>query len=162
MVAFQQREGAACRKGKPALRRATRATTLALFFKGRCLVLLGCAAHGARLTAATPGPICDEALHRGRPTYLANLALFPGRAEFGSYLPGNTQGVVVQPVGREGALVVATDTQRGFSQLDQVRGGDRGARASGNARVALLVHLPRAWSPLPAAARHAGLAGHCC
>ena len=104
-----------------ALRRATRATSLALFFKGRCLVLLGCAAHGARLGAVSPGPICEEAQRSERPTYLANLALFPGRAEFSSYLPSNTQGVVVQPVGRQGTLVVATDTQRGFSQLDQVR-----------------------------------------
>ena len=41
--------------------------------------------------------------------------------EFTEYFPENTQGVLVQPVGDEGVLVVATDTQRGFGRLDQVR-----------------------------------------
>ena len=37
------------------------------------------------------------------------------------YLPEDTQGVVVQPVGKLGALVVGTDTVRGMSRVDQVR-----------------------------------------
>ena len=45
----------------------------------------------------------------------------PGRAEFVSYLPDTTQGVVVQPIGKAGVLVAATDTQRGISRLDQAR-----------------------------------------
>ncbi len=46
---------------------------------------------------------------------------FAGRVEFTEYFPENTQGVLVQPVGDEGILVAATDTQRGFGRLDQVR-----------------------------------------
>jgi hypothetical protein len=38
------------------------------------------------------------------------------------YLPETTQGVVVQPIGGQGVVVVATDTQRGLSRLDQVWG----------------------------------------
>lgn len=49
------------------------------------------------------------------------VCLGAGRVEFTEYLPENTQGVLVQPVGDEGVLVVATDTQRGFGRLDQVR-----------------------------------------
>jgi len=49
------------------------------------------------------------------------LMLMPGRDEFVGYLPEATQGVIVQPVGGEGVLVVATDTLRGLSRLDQVR-----------------------------------------
>ena len=44
-----------------------------------------------------------------------------GRVEFTEYFPENTQGILVQPVGDEGVLVAATDTQRGFGSLDQVR-----------------------------------------
>jgi hypothetical protein len=44
-----------------------------------------------------------------------------GRAEFVQYLPEATQGVVVQPLGSDGVVVVGTDTLRGLSRLDQVR-----------------------------------------
>lgn len=43
-----------------------------------------------------------------------------GRAEFVSYLPEATQGVIVQPLGSSGVMVVGTDTLRGLSRLDQV------------------------------------------
>jgi hypothetical protein len=39
------------------------------------------------------------------------------------YLPENTQGVVVQPIGSQGVLVAGSDTQRGVSRLDQVGSG---------------------------------------
>ena len=45
----------------------------------------------------------------------------PGRKEFTSYLPENTQAVVVQPVGDAALLIAASDTQRGFNKVDQVR-----------------------------------------
>ena len=44
--------------------------------------------------------------------------------EFLRYLPGNTQGVLVQPAGEHGLLVAATHTQRGFGRLDQARSRD--------------------------------------
>ena len=43
-----------------------------------------------------------------------------GRKEFTSYLPENTQAVVVQPVGDTALLIAASDTQRGFNKVDQV------------------------------------------
>jgi hypothetical protein len=36
------------------------------------------------------------------------------------YLPQATQGVIVQPLGNAGVLVIGTDTLRGLSRLDQV------------------------------------------
>ena len=51
--------------------------------------------------------------------YLANLAPYPGRLEFQTYLPENTSAVLVRPVGEAGVLVVAGDSQRCFSPLDQ-------------------------------------------
>ena len=55
----------------------------------------------------------------GGGNYLANLALFPGRVEFETYLPRNAQAVVVTPVGNEGVMVAASGTQRGFTPADQ-------------------------------------------
>lgn len=51
--------------------------------------------------------------------YLANLALYPGRVEFTSFLPENTQAAIVQPIGNDGVLIAASNTQRGFTRLDQ-------------------------------------------
>lgn len=45
-----------------------------------------------------------------------------GRPEFMKFLPEGTQGVAVQPIGSAGVLIAATDTIRGISRLDQVRG----------------------------------------
>ena len=44
-----------------------------------------------------------------------------GRLEFAAYLPANCQAALIQPVGSQGVLVVGSDTQRGFTRLDQVR-----------------------------------------
>ena len=63
-------------------------------------------------------------MEKGRGNYLANLILFPGRDEFFAYFPKNLQGVLVHPVGDNGVLVAGTDTQRGFSRLDQAWLGD--------------------------------------
>jgi hypothetical protein len=54
-----------------------------------------------------------------RGNYMANMTLFPGRVEFEPFLPINSQGVIVQPIGKRGVIIAATDTVRGFSQLDQ-------------------------------------------
>lgn len=55
------------------------------------------------------------------PRCRARAPCHAGRQEFVSYLPEATQGVIVQPVGGSGVLVVGTDTKRGLSRLDQVR-----------------------------------------
>jgi hypothetical protein len=55
----------------------------------------------------------------GSGNYLANLVLFPGRVEFTSYLPKNTQSAIIHPIGKEGVVVLGGDTQRGYTRLDQ-------------------------------------------
>ena len=47
--------------------------------------------------------------------------LSAGRVEFTTFLPENTQAVVVQPIGNDGVLIAASNTQRGFTRLDQVK-----------------------------------------
>ena len=43
-----------------------------------------------------------------------------GRVEFTSFLPENTQAAIIQPIGSKGVLIAASNTQRGFTRLDQV------------------------------------------
>ena len=46
--------------------------------------------------------------------------LFPtGRAEFYTYLPRNSQSVIIQACGNQGVVLVGSDTQRAFTMLDQ-------------------------------------------
>jgi hypothetical protein len=90
-------------------------------FDGKRLFQAGLAPQGMMLSCEAPhmGDICRRAMSTGQGNYMANMALFPGRVEFEHFLPLNSQGVVVQPIGQRGVLVAATDTVRGFSQLDQ-------------------------------------------
>jgi hypothetical protein len=52
------------------------------------------------------------------PTYLVDLKLYPGRIEF-DYLPENTQGVICQPVGDRGVLILGANAPRSYSQQDE-------------------------------------------
>lgn len=61
----------------------------------------------------------QRAMSSGKGTYFANLAPYPGRLEFIDMLPENCQGAIVQPIGEEGVMLLATDAQRAFSKLDQ-------------------------------------------
>ncbi|KAK9868609.1 hypothetical protein WJX84_001890 [Apatococcus fuscideae] len=103
-----------------ALRSCTRCSSLAVLDRHRCLLLAGAALPIAEPWAMSSlGSIGTRALADGRGNYLANLALYPGRKEFTSFLPENTQAVVVQPIGDAALLIAASDTQRGFNKVDQ-------------------------------------------
>ncbi|KAK9819684.1 hypothetical protein WJX72_001075 [[Myrmecia] bisecta] len=102
-----------------ALDACTRCVALVVIYQGRCILHQGFAARNASPADVKMGPICAKAIKSGTGNYLANLVFYPGRVEFVPYLPENIQGVVVQPIGEDGVLIAATDTQRGFSRLDQ-------------------------------------------
>lgn len=65
-----------------------------------------------------PGTIVQRVLQTGRPVYLVNLALYPGRVEF-DYLPENTQGVICQPLGDRGVLILGANAPRSYTQQDE-------------------------------------------
>ncbi|CAL5219167.1 g950 [Coccomyxa viridis] len=102
-----------------ALQACSRCRGVVVIHHERCVMHCGIARTGHQPGTASLGPIAKGAIGRGAPNYLANLILFPGRVEFTEYFPEDTQGVLVQPIGDEGVLVIATDTQRGFGRLDQ-------------------------------------------
>jgi hypothetical protein len=57
-------------------------------------------------------------LEKHQPVYLVNLVLYPGRIEF-DYLPENTQGVICQPIGTQGALILGAKAPRSYTRQDE-------------------------------------------
>jgi hypothetical protein len=66
----------------------------------------------------TPGTILKRVLQTGKSIYLVDLKLYPGRIEF-DYLPPNTQGVICQPLGQAGVLVLGANAPRSYTQQDE-------------------------------------------
>ncbi|MEO1069581.1 MAG: cofactor assembly of complex C subunit B [Cyanobacteria bacterium J06638_6] len=69
-------------------------------------------------TEVTPGPILKRVLETGKAVYLVKLSIYPGRVEF-DYLPENTQGVICQPMGNGGALILAANAPRSYTRQDE-------------------------------------------
>ena len=108
-----------------AARAATNCDVMAVFTsEGDRVMQAGVAANAlgrpeALRARTTLGPICAAAATAGEPNYLGNLILFPGRVEFESFFPVNTQSVCVRPVGESAVLVIGSRTQRGLTPRDQ-------------------------------------------
>ncbi|MEL7494451.1 MAG: cofactor assembly of complex C subunit B [Cyanobacteria bacterium J06554_11] len=66
-----------------------------------------------------PGAIVQRVLTKQTPVYLVNLPLYPGRVEF-DYLPQNTQGLICQPLGAKGVLILGANAPRSYTQQDEV------------------------------------------
>jgi hypothetical protein len=66
----------------------------------------------------TPGPILTRVLETGKAVYLVNLKIYPGRVEF-TYLPENTQGVICQPMGTAGVLILGANAPRSYTKQDE-------------------------------------------
>ncbi|MBW4621842.1 MAG: cofactor assembly of complex C subunit B [Cyanosarcina radialis HA8281-LM2] len=66
----------------------------------------------------TPGAIVQRVLDKQKPVYLVNLKLYPGRIEF-DYLPENTQGVICQPIGDRGVLILGANAPRSYTKQDE-------------------------------------------
>lgn len=64
-----------------------------------------------------PGPICARAVEQGRAISLVDLRLYPGRVEFDALLE-DLPSVLVQPLGREGVLVLGGWAPRCFDRSD--------------------------------------------
>lgn len=93
---------------------ATRA--IVAYANGEVLMRRGILGPNATVTA---GPILQRALDKQKPVYLVNLALYPGRVEF-DYLPENTQGVICQPMGEQGVLILGANAPRSYTKQDEI------------------------------------------
>jgi hypothetical protein len=65
-----------------------------------------------------PGAILQRVLEKQKPVYLVALKLYPGRLEF-DYLPENTQGVICQPIGKRGAMILGANAPRSYTRQDE-------------------------------------------
>lgn len=89
--------------------------SLVAYYGGDVLMRRG--VLGAEATV-TPGTILNRVLEKKKAVYLVALKLYPGRVEF-TYLPANTQGVICQPMGEKGALILAANAPRSYTQQDE-------------------------------------------
>ncbi len=89
--------------------------SLVVFYQGKVLLRRGILAPNAEVKA---GAIVQRVLEQGKPVYLVNLNLYPGRIEF-DYLPENSQGVICQPLGNRGVLILAANAPRSYTKQDE-------------------------------------------
>ena len=60
----------------------------------------------------------QRVLGKHKAVYLVALSIYPGRFEF-DYLPENTQGVICQPIGTEGVLILGANAPRSYTRQDE-------------------------------------------
>lgn len=89
--------------------------TVVVYYQGQVLLRRGVLGAQAQVI---PGSIVQRVLEQHKPVYLVNLAIYPGRIEF-NYLPENTQGVICQPIGTEGVLILGARAPRSYTQQDE-------------------------------------------
>ncbi|WP_017299589.1 cofactor assembly of complex C subunit B [Nodosilinea nodulosa] len=89
--------------------------SIVVYYQGKTLLRRGVLAPRADVT---PGPILTRVLETGKAVYLVKLSIYPGRVEF-DYLPENSQGVICQPMGKAGALILAANAPRSYTRQDE-------------------------------------------
>lgn len=89
--------------------------SLVVFYQDKVLLRRGVLGINSEVK---PGAIVQRVLEKQKPVYLVDLKLYPGRIEF-DYLPENTQGVICQPIGEQGVLILGANAPRSYTQQDE-------------------------------------------
>ena len=89
--------------------------SLVVYYQGRVLLRRGILGINSEVN---PGIIVKRVLETQKPVYLVNLNLYPGKVEF-DYLPENTQGLICQPMGKEGVLILGANIPRSYTKQDE-------------------------------------------
>ncbi|MBF2005573.1 MAG: cofactor assembly of complex C subunit B [Chlorogloeopsis fritschii C42_A2020_084] len=89
--------------------------SLVVFYQGKVLLRRGILNTKSEVK---PGVILKRVLEKQQPVYLVDLKVYPGRIEF-DYLPENTQGVICQPIGNQGALILGANAPRSYTKQDE-------------------------------------------
>lgn len=89
--------------------------SLVVFYQGKVLLRRGVLGVNSEVK---PGAILQRVLEKQKPVYLVDLKLYPGRIEF-DYLPENTQGIICQPIGDRGALILGANAPRSYTKQDE-------------------------------------------
>ena len=89
--------------------------SLVVYYDGKTILRRGILGKNSQVKS---GAILERVLSKQKPVYLVSLALYPGRFEF-DYLPENTQGVICQPIGDKGALILGANAPRSYTKKDE-------------------------------------------
>lgn len=89
--------------------------SIVVFYQGNVLLRRGILGQNSQVN---PGAIIQRVLDKQKPIYLVDLKVYPGRIEF-DYLPENTQGVICQPIGNKGVLILGANTPRSYTKQDE-------------------------------------------
>lgn len=88
---------------------------IVVWYGGRVLLRRGILPANSKVNS---GPILQRVLDKQKPIYLVDLKVYPGRIEF-DYLPENTQGVICQPIGNSGAMILGANAPRSYTKQDE-------------------------------------------
>ena len=89
--------------------------SLVVYYDGKTIIRRGVLGKNPQVK---PGAILNRVLSKNKPVYLVNLSLYPGKIEF-DYLPENTQGVICQPIGDRGVLILGANAPRSYTKQDE-------------------------------------------
>ncbi len=89
--------------------------SLVIYYQGKTILRRGILGTNSQVK---PGAIVKRVLDTGKPVYLVDLKLYPGRIEF-DYLPKNTQGIICQPLGKNGVLILGANAPRSYTKKDE-------------------------------------------
>lgn len=89
--------------------------SIVLWYNGQVLLRRGVLSQTSQVKL---GAIVQRVLTTQKPVYLVNLTLYPGKLEF-DYLPENTQGVICQPIGPAGVLILGANVPRSYTKQDE-------------------------------------------
>jgi Cofactor assembly of complex C subunit B, CCB2/CCB4 len=89
--------------------------SLAIYYQGKTILRRGILGKNSQVN---PGAIVKRVLETGKPVYLVDLKLYPGKIEF-DYLPENTQGIICQPLAKNGVLILGANAPRSYTKKDE-------------------------------------------
>ncbi|NEQ40838.1 MAG: cofactor assembly of complex C subunit B [Okeania sp. SIO3I5] len=89
--------------------------TVIIWYQGKILLRRGILPSESQIK---PGAILKRVLDKQKPIYLVDLKVYPGRIEF-NYLPENTQGVICQPLGNNGVMILGANAPRSYTKQDE-------------------------------------------
>lgn len=90
--------------------------SLIVYYQGEVLLRRGILSQNSEVKVSN---IIKRVLETSKAVYLVNLNLYPAKIEF-DYLPENTQGLICQPIGKEGVLILAANAPRSYTKQDEI------------------------------------------
>jgi hypothetical protein len=89
--------------------------SIVVYYQGKVLLRRGILGTNPEVT---PGAILNRVLTNQKAIYLVDTKVYPGRIEF-DYLPPNTQGIICQPLGSQGAMILGANAPRSYTKQDE-------------------------------------------